>query len=459
MSSADSSTLPPPVAPDTSNLDAAFNAATPNEQEIDISFFSFRTRKSTLLVGNKSPDNYVRARRNWLDYDFRDVMYVTSICIYATGYENYHGMELSYVPYLNDSNEKRVNTNFSDDHFSFPVNDFIKGFGLRPNEPLFRSAQILRIEVFGVERQHVTEFIRFVDEIEKQKDAAKSELSAYFAEAKDAHEEFISREKALEKIGVTIDERSAELDNLEKSLADSQLHYKKAIEDIEVSAAVAKEQAVRADILQQSIDKLTDQRRVLTQSIVESERQLSDIKENINLFPTDLNGYVRQGTRNVRLYAALCSLPLIVILVVTLRLFSNSERLLDTISYLQGISILEYLLSRLPYVTVSLTVLGICYGVVRFMIGEIVDINRKRQELYKISIIAQDVSYASQDDLELSIEEKYNLRTQTKMELLKEHLRQNLGDEFSYSPRKAFLEHFRRLPKKKIDIQTDSEES
>ncbi|MER9331628.1 hypothetical protein [Mesorhizobium sp. M0488] len=448
MVSSQGSTLQPPNQPDPASVEVAFGEPFPQPRNIDITFFSYKSRRSTLLVGNQSADNFVRARRHWLDFDFVDLVYVTEINVYATGYENYHGMELSLIPYLSDQGERKLTTNFSGDHFSFQVRDFTKGFGLRPNEPLFRSAQIERVEVLGVEKHYVAEFVQFVDNIEAKREAAKADLSVYFTKANKSYEEFLAREEEIRELEATLEEKSNELKDLEGSTEIALQTNKKTQEDIQVAATVAKEQAARADNLEQSIDKLTEERRVLTKAIVDSEGQLAEIKANINLFPTDLNGYVRQGTRSIRLYAALCIVPLVLIVWVTLRLFGNSERLLDAIALLKDISIFDFLLSRLPYVTVSLTVLGISVGVLRFLLSEIIEINRRRQELYKISIVAQDVSYASQDGLDLSVDDEYDLRTQTKMELLKEHLRQNVGDEYVYSPRRTFLEHLKRFPKK-----------
>jgi hypothetical protein len=115
--------------------------------------------------------------------------------------------------------------------------------------------------------------------------------------------------------------------------------------------------------------------------------------------------------------------------------------------------IVKFMLSRSPYVIVSAAVLGICYSILRGLVSEIININRKRQELFKISIIARDVSYASQHGLDLDPDQAYDLKTQTKMELLKEHLKVNIGDEFTYSPKKAFLDRLKAVPQRKEEVE------
>jgi hypothetical protein len=165
---------------------------------------------------------------------------------------------------------------------------------------------------------------------------------------------------------------------------------------------------------------------------------LSSLENDINLFPTEIAGYVTQGAKNVSLYWKLCAIPLIVIAVVTLRLFMNSEKILNYV-YNENFSIIEFLISRIPYVAVSAVVLAVCYTLLHRLITEIIGINRRRQDLFKVSIIATDISYASQTDLELSESDRYNLRTQTKMELLKEHLKQHIGEEYVYNPKASIV--------------------
>lgn len=459
MSDREATVIDAPIEPDTSRLEAAFERSHPEPMDIDISFFSHKTRRSTSLVGNGSEDNYVKARRSWLDFDLRDVVFITTIRVHATGYETYHEMELSFVPYLNEE-EKKLTATFSDGEFIFHVSDFTKGFGLRPSEAgFFKSAKLTKVEVSGVEKEHVTGMVRFVQNVDRERKRIEDGLSAYFTRAQKSYEQIQANQNEIEALDESISEKSNELKALEDKIQQSSRTQKKTQEDIEVAKTVYEEQAKRAEAIQQTIEKLTDDRKELTSRIAQHQAQLQELKANINLFPTELAGYVKQGTRNIRLYAALALIPLGVIIYVTYRLFSNSERLLDTIQNLGNITIFEFLISRLPYVAISATILGICYTMLRGLIGEIVAINRRRQELFKISIIATDVSYASQDGMELTDEERYELRTQTKMELLKEHMRQNVGEDYTYSPGRRFEENLRRLPPKQQDSKDEEEEA
>ena len=162
-----------------------------------------------------------------------------------------------------------------------------------------------------------------------------------------------------------------------------------------------------------------------------------------------------QGTNNIRLYSWLSLIPVGLIALVTYRLFSNAERLLNFQITGNFSDVIEFMLSRSPYVIVSAAILGICYSLLKILFAEIVNINRRRQELFKVSIIARDVSNASQHGLDLEPEQAYDLQTQTKMELLKEHLKMNLGDDFAYSPRKSLLDGMKLMSLRQAEGKSD----
>ncbi len=459
MTEKETSLIDAPAEPDMASIEAAFARSHPEPIDIDLSFFSHKSRRSTSLIGNESEDSYIKGRKAWLDFDLREVVYITTVRVHAAGYENYHQMEFSFTPYLKDE-DRHLTASFSEGEFVFSINDFTDGFSLRPAETgFFKTAKITKVEVSGVEKEDVTGMIRFAQNADREIKRAEDSLTKYFTRAQKAYNDIQAHQQTIDELDETIDEKTEEIRSLEAQVQDLSRTNSKAQEEIAVAKTVIDEQTRRAEAIQQTIDQLTDTRKDLTSRTSQMGAELRELKANINLFPTELAGYVKQGTRNIRLYATLCIVPVGVIVYVTYRLFSNSERLLDAFQNLGRFTIFDFLISRLPYVAISATILGICYTTLKGLIAEIIAINRRRQELFKVSIIASDVSYASQDGMDLTDDERYELRTQTKMELLKEHLRQNLGEEYTYSPGKAFMEKLSRRPsKKETSVEPDSPE-
>ena len=101
------------------------------------------------------------------------------------------------------------------------------------------------------------------------------------------------------------------------------------------------------------------------------------------------------------------------------------------------------IVSRGPYVTLSLATIAACYGLAHFLLSEIVKINRQKLILSKLSIIATDVSKTASVDLrELNEEELFEKRVEFKMILLRDHLKTHISDDLSFKfPRIRFLEN------------------
>ncbi|MER8868039.1 hypothetical protein NKI19_30890 [Mesorhizobium sp. M0751] len=380
-----------------------------------------------------------------MSFDLEESIYVTSIKVYATEYEDYHEMELSLNDALYGGESNIYKKKFNGEFFNFEVKRFINGFGLSPSERVFKSAKITSISVRGIEQKYFSELIRILEDVSREKEKIESGLRIYLEKATKSFSDIEENERTIENQLVSIEENGERLDGLDKSidlLNKQQLEIRK---DIEIGTSVEKEGNERVASIKLNINDLSKQREAVSEEISNKQSQLRDLKENINLFPTEISGYVRQGTNNIKLYTILSFVPIVIISLVTYRLFSNSERLLNYFLDENRVGIVEFLISRAPYVIVSFTILTICYSVVHRLVSEIININRRRQDLFKISIIATDVSYASQDRMDLSNEEQYELRTQTKIEMLKEHLRMHMSEDYSYIPRQKYTEKLKSL--------------
>lgn len=214
MTDREATVIDAPTEPDMTGIEAALSRAHPEPIDIDLSFFSHKSRRSTNLIGNEAEDGYIKGRKAWLDFDLREVVYITTIRVYAVGYENYHEMELSFIPYL--SEEKRdLKASFSEGEFVFSVNDFTKGFGLRPSETgFFKTAKITKVEVSGIEKEHVTGMVRFAQNADREIKRVEDSLSKYFTRAQKAYDEIQAHQQTIDEMDETIGEKSEENDLL-----------------------------------------------------------------------------------------------------------------------------------------------------------------------------------------------------------------------------------------------------
>lgn len=434
---------------DKTTLQSLGASAVPLPQNIDLTFFNHRLRKSTQLIGNVSEHNFIKARREWMDFDFVELMYVTTIRVLASGYEQVHELEISYENFL--SNVKTEKTaNYDGAGFTFRVNAFVGGFGLKPTERLFKDSKITSIEVDGVEQRHFGDVISLMTKLNAEVASVETHLDQYLTRAVKADQQYSSLTTKIAAISEEIDIKQQELEDV-ISEADAE---RSTLDDVKKTVAI--NESVRRNVdsqvqdLTAKVAALKDNSTSLAKEIQDKETTLRNLQSDINLFPTEISGYVTQGATNVRLYAALSLIPFFLVIGVTWRLFSNSEKILNYDGF-GGRSIIEFLISRMPYVFVSFVILAICYTLLNRLISEVIGINRRRQDLFKISIIATEVSYASQNGLEISHEEAYNLRTETKMEMLKEHLRQHIGEDFVYNPKGNFFHKISKFVSRHVD--------
>lgn len=124
-------------------------------------------------------------------------------------------------------------------------------------------------------------------------------------------------------------------------------------------------------------------------------------------------------------------------------LISGAADLTVIISENPKIDIQTLLLSRIPYVTIASGIIYACYEIAKVFISEMIKINRQRLNLTKISIIAKDVSSAAETGLNNLDEDKiYKLRTEQKMELLRNHLTYYLGKDVQEPLPKTLLNPF-----------------
>lgn len=440
------------VIPDGINseyFDILKGTSMPKTEDIGVNLFLHRLRKSTQLIGNQNEQSYIKARREWMEFDFVDLIYITSITVYALGYEDYHELELSYIDFTG-RNTVNLSSRYDDGAFTFKLNSFMGGFGLRPNERWFKDSKLASIEVRGVEQRYFGDVISLMRNLNSEIVDVEEHLNQYLTRARAADANYATLKSQLHEIQAEIGEKEGDLADINAEIQIQGRNLDEASKKLAINEAVKRNVDAQVQDAHQKLESLSAKSSALSQQNQEKEASLLGLQNDINLFPTEISGYIKQGAKNVKLYAWLCVVPLGIIVFVTWRLFSNSEKILDYMVFADR-PVIEFLLSRFPYVVVSFAILAVCYTLLNRLISEVIGINRRRQDLFKINIIATDVSYASQHGLDVSAEEAYNLRTETKMELMKEHLRQHIGDEFVYNPKGNLFHKLSQLVSRQID--------
>ncbi|WP_420410322.1 hypothetical protein [Hoeflea sp.] len=407
-------------------------------KSIGISYLNHRTRKSTKLVSKKDEKNYITSRNKWMSFDFRDMIYLNKISVFCDGFGEFDEMELSAVDAFTGTEIRRTGKS-SEGTFIFELKVFTSGFGLLPPAKFFSRATIKNIQIQGYDIEQVHEALTYVDSSESYKAKIVSECQPYIQEADEASENLKKLETVIAEKEIDLNGKLVNLSELEDEIRILSSNLESESNKLTKTERQVIERRSDLSLLDGEIEKRASTRKILAEEISSKESELRNLENDINLFPSEIAGYVTQGAKNVKTYVLLSFIPSLIIVILTWRLIANSEQIVHFFNNDNSVSIFEFLLSRTPYVLVSFAVIGVCYTFVHRLISEIININRRRQDLFKINIIATDVSSASASGLDLDENEKYILRTQIKMEMMREHLRRHMGEGYKFAQRGSIL--------------------
>lgn len=189
--------------------------------------------------------------------------------------------------------------------------------------------------------------------------------------------------------------------------------------------------------LENNIKQLEKSSSSLNIQISTQKDELQKLTENTNLFATELSEYITQGNRDIKLYTLLSIIPWILISIVTGIIFYGSSELTTIYSLITDgvkdkIDINTVFWSRMPFVIIVVSILFVCYEISKMFIKNIIHIQKQKRIFMKIGILAKDVADQSILGLDLTENEKFGLRTKLKMDLLKSHLSNDIGENYDY---------------------------
>lgn len=396
---------------------------------IPISRFNKRSNKTTKLIGNESAENYIKGQHREYKLLLEEPLFVHSIHVETEGYIDYKTADFFWSSLSGGRAKKEAKKN-KNDVFAIRVNDFVQDFCFKPSKQYTGETLIKKITVYGLS---AFEFERALSDA-GDLDSYRDELLIAAQEKVDEFDKINENLKVLELKEGELNDKISLLEEskeeIENSIVSSEKKQAEIVSDINRRNSEESEIKLRVAQLDDDIDTKKKQRESLNQEIVNKERELKNLQNDVNLFPTEISGFVSQGARNISRYTVLAFLPILILVYVTFYVFNNAAAFLQAYSVVTTENMIAVFLSRLPFAMVALGIAGASYKIAKIFISEIIKINTQRLNLSKISIIAKDVSEASEQGLDMDEEQLYSLRTKLKMELLRSHLKSYVEDEY-----------------------------
>lgn len=395
---------------------------TPQIGQLPFRLVDKQSNKTTKLIANSKKTETVDGQNRWFTFSFKRPVFIYRAVVNETNYPEYKNFEIKVEDDEGNFHETRSAPRSGKVFLN--VNRFCKSISFKPPKAYFQSdKKINSIEVYGFDKSEVGKFIQFAREIEALKEDALKEIDqreaiyrSKIAQAEKAEAKAAEAEKELSRLKGQADRQRSSIRRLESERND--LTTKN-----EALGDSLKKNERDLDMVRSELDSKTKQQNQLDDQVNALQGKLTDLRANIDLFPSELESFVKQGSRNTTTLFWLALVPILIIAVMFGILISGAVDLTTKIDPEQNINLYALIASRTPYVVVALAIITACYQIARFFISELIQINRQRLSLTKVSIIAKDVSASAETGLDLSEIERYGLRVRLKMELLKDHLK------------------------------------
>lgn len=198
--------------------------------------------------------------------------------------------------------------------------------------------------------------------------------------------------------------------------------------------------------LKNNIKQLNETSNQLNLKISNQNDELKKLTDDTNIFATEVKEYIKQGNNDIKLYTWLSVIPWILIAIVTLAVFQGSADLSTiynpSLPDSEKIDIASIFWSRLPFALIVISILFVSYEISKMFIKNIIHIHKQKRIFTKIGVIAKDVADSSIKDLNIEEKDKFELRTKLKMDLLKSHLKNDIGENYEYHVNTSLWEIF-----------------
>jgi hypothetical protein len=387
------------------------------------------TNKTTKLVANSGHNAQVKTQHRWYDFEFSEFVFLNRIEVFASGFSSYHDFEIKYVTV--DQKEVIVKKSVAENVVVQPVNNAIRSISFKPPTSWMVERLIASVKLIGLTQSDAENFLSTVERIDAYKQTALSNMKDAIENAESENNKFVELQAQLTSIHseiakskTEVSTKKAEITKLAEKI--NSLRADQANNQNSLTTSSESLSRVNSEITNQ-----TSIRNSLNEEITEKSSDLKSLKENINMFPSEISGFVGQGTSTMWIYVGLSAIPVLIILAMFIILIRGAADLTTVLTDKPNYSIYAIFLTRIPYVTIAAMIIAASYKICRVLLEEVIRINRQKLNLTKISIIAKDVSFASENELELDDEQRYQLRTKIKMDLLRDHLKDYLSKDFT----------------------------
>lgn len=292
-----------------------------------------------------------------------------------------------------------------------------------------------KIEVYGRTESELSNLEKASKEIKNFHEQLKTDAASLISTNKETLDKIQKAQEELNNLHTSLDEEIETFKQEIEALAKDKASKEKEVATVQTKLDTLKAQTAQVQnnhdnlvtkeqTLKDSIEQKNHAVTELNKKIVQEEQKLKEHEKDTNLIAYDVKGFVENAKSNIKVYIGLSVLPWILICAISIILACNADKIAGYALLEQGkVDLATVFWTRIPFAIIVSTILYVSYEISIAFARKIIDLHQRILDLQKIGIIAKDVSEASLTNLEeFTDEEKYELRTKLKMDLLRSHL-------------------------------------
>jgi hypothetical protein len=404
----------------------------PAQSQLPFDLLHGKSKKTTKLIANSGSTVPMNGSNRWYEFEFEEPVFLNEIVVNEENYTRFNEFEFRWM--LAQGGE--IGGDFSkngDAGYRASINQLVRQVSFRPPRKWRTDTKITRVQLVGFPVEELEEFIRLVARLDRYKANVLSEANKAIENADEANQEVAQAENDRDILNSEISGANQQIADLNANIGRLTEQRQGLLDDITKREEAISTLDERRSQIQERITERSTEREGLAKEVAELKQELRALEDDVNMFPTEIGAFVTQGGKNIQTYWKLAIVPIALLVLVTALLVFNAANLTTVLEINESVSIWSILITRMPYVIIATGIITASYKLARVFVAEIMRINQQRLNLSKISIIATDASNTSQGGLsDLSDRELYELRTDLKMQLLRDHLKEYLSSDFRY---------------------------
>lgn len=405
--------------------------------ELPFELQSRRSNKTTKLVANSGNDTSMNGANRWFEFNFTEPVFLCDVVVTMDNYGTYDTFEFKWDLAQGGQASQDIDRE-SDTTYRATINQLVTGVSFKPPKKWLTSTQIRSIKLVGFQIDELEEFVQLIARLDRFKGDIETVSVRAIDNATEANESLEELRQERDQLAIDVTASTKKVTNLNNQIGRLTEQRNGLIADVNKREETITKLDEQEETIKERIAERNSERTGLAGLITEQKQKLRSLQNDINMFPTEISGFVDQAVQSTKTYWRLSWIPIFILVVITSLLVFNAANLTTVVDEQDNARIFSILITRMPYVIISTAIIGAAYKLAALFVAEIMRINQQRLNLSKISIIATDVSKASEDGLEgLSDDEIYELRTRLKMDMLRDHMKDYLSKSFLPSKKKV----------------------